>query len=232
MKNSSISVRIIVGLVVIVVLVLGISGTVNIVSARSSLNKDLQERVVQLSERLAVQMASYVWDLNNAGAENVLMFEFKDESLAGIEIVTTDGSKFISLIRNEKWEASAGELSETFKKENDIVNTSDVIRDDNSIAKVSVYFTNDFVNKEIAREIFKNIIQIIILILIIVLSLLYMVKVIITKPLKELLFRFESVSKGEADLTCRIETHSHDEIGQLADCLISLYVICMPSLKK
>ncbi|MBP7563109.1 MAG: hypothetical protein KA886_04900 [Candidatus Cloacimonetes bacterium] len=162
MKNSSISVRIIVGLVVVVVLVLGISGTVNILSARKTLNKDLQERVVQLSERLAVQMASYVWDLNNAGAENVLMFEFKDESLAGIEIVTADGSKFISLIRNEKWEANIGELTDAYKKENKIVNTSDVIRDNNSIAKVTVYFTNEFVNKEITKEIGKNIFQIII----------------------------------------------------------------------
>ncbi len=217
MKNASISTRIIVGLVIVIVVVLGISGAINIFSARNALNKDLNQKVVQLSERLAVQMVSYVWDLNNSGAETVLAFEFKDKNLAGIEIITSDSSKFVSILRDEKWEAKNLDLTDEFKKKNHLSHTSDIIRDNNSIGTVNVYFTNEFVNKEILKEIGANLLQIIILIILIVIALIYLVKLIVTTPLKELLIRFDTVSKGDADLTCRIEVHRKDEIGSLAN---------------
>ncbi|HOE91380.1 MAG TPA: HAMP domain-containing methyl-accepting chemotaxis protein [Candidatus Cloacimonadota bacterium] len=223
MKKLSISQKFIIGVVLVVVLVLGIFGLFEIYSAKEELKAALNNRADKLSERLAVQMVSHVWDFNVELTKKSLNFEFGDESLAGVVITTTDGANFLTLIRNNKWEAEEGEIDEAFMKHNLITKTSDMIHNDQAVATVSVYFTEEFVNREIMEEIMSKSMQMLILLLIIVLVLIYFVRIMISKPLKELLTIFEDISKGEADLTCEIEVTSLDEIGKLA-CSFNQFV--------
>lgn len=223
MKKLSISQKFIIGVVLVVVLVLGIFGLFEIYSAKEELKAALNNRADKLSERLAVQMVSHVWDFNVELTKKSLNFEFGDESLAGVVITTTDGVNFLTLIRNDKWEVEEGEINESFNKHNSISKTTDMIHNDHTVATVTVFFTDEFVNREILDEVISKSMQMLILLLIIVLVLMYFVRIMISKPLQELLAKFEDISKGEADLTCEIEVASLDEIGKLA-CSFNQFV--------
>ncbi len=47
---------------------------------------------------------------------------------------------------------------------------------------------------------------------------LFVSRLVVTRPIRELLERFRSITGGNADLTRRVEVRSADEIGQLGDC--------------
>jgi len=47
---------------------------------------------------------------------------------------------------------------------------------------------------------------------------LFVSRLIVTRPIRELLERFQNITGGNADLTRRVEVRSADEIGQLGDC--------------
>jgi methyl-accepting chemotaxis protein len=50
---------------------------------------------------------------------------------------------------------------------------------------------------------------------------LFVSRMVVTSPIRELLVRFQDIAGGTADLTRRVEVRSNDEIGQLGECFNS-----------
>ena len=57
------------------------------------------------------------------------------------------------------------------------------------------------------------------IILVLVVAMHFLVKKLVTKPLKDMNHRVEDIAEGEGDLTARVEVRSKDEIGELANSI-------------
>ncbi|MCB5251002.1 MAG: HAMP domain-containing methyl-accepting chemotaxis protein [Candidatus Cloacimonadales bacterium] len=223
MKGLSVSVKIIIGIAFVVILVLGISSSINIFSVKTEQYEILHNRISTTTERLSVQTVSYVWDFNDLDAERTLNYEFSDNSIVAIDIIASDGSNFLTIRRDDSWNSIRKQLDDDFYKHNYSSESATLIHNNNEIATITVYYTDTFAKQEIKKQILNSLLEIIILLFIIIIALIYIVRILISKPLHELLAKFEDISKGEADLSCHIIVNSHDEMGKLA-CSFNRFV--------
>ena len=217
MNKKTISFKLVLGILLIVMTVLGLFGVFNIITASRKFKQDLLTQGQNDARRLAIQLVPFVWNLNESGAIQILEIEFENHNLFATEVRTVEGVKFTSMVRDDQYKAVVDDLSKN--QETGLISfTSPVMMDSNHIADIEVFYTQRFLRQAVINAIIFNIMQILILMVVLSLSSVFIIRKIIIYPLKKMLDQFECISQGEGDLTCSISFSQDDEIGEMADC--------------
>ncbi len=168
-------------------------------------------------ERLAQNIVEPLWNIEYELAFEVIEAEMLQKIIYAVTFQKNDGKEIIiGKKRDQEWRIIDAKTNingnyNVFKKE--------IMKDNNRLGFIEIYFTPKFLNAEMHRTLIAFIIAIIVTDIIIVLSLYQILKGFIIRPINAVVLRIKDIAEGEGDLTARIEIHNQDEIGEMAKWL-------------
>jgi len=164
-------------------------------------------------ERLAANVATPLWNMNERQVEKILLSEMREKSIFAVVVKDYQKDIFGGKARDENWQVISidEEISGDF-----IVVSKDVVSEtDEKIGTVELSITQKFMQAELPREVRNIIFATIFLDLSLLLFLTVTLRRILIHPINRILEIANGISDGNFDQN--IDIRQHDEIGELAD---------------
>ena len=193
-------------------------GTYDYIQLKGKTSAELFSMTEAASERLSINMESALWEVDPELGRQGILSEMKDERIYAVQVVEPNAKQpFVAVKRNDKdWkpEAFSGAIEGDF-----FTSDKKVEKQGKDLGNVTVYVTKMFMQKELRRSVFYLFLRVIVLDLILFLGMSLAIRRLLVRPLKEILQRVGDIAHGQGDLTMRIDVHSKDEIGTLAELI-------------
>lgn len=178
--------------------------------------KDFERNNNITGKRLANNLADPIWSYNKEQVDRNIQFDMDHPDVIGI--VVNETGDIYGKIKDRK---SAIHNYEDFENPDTILASAykviheKVIKDDNELAVLDIYYTRRNINTTVLSKFFLIIIILIALSIILAISLSFLIKYLIVNPLTLVQNKIDEVSRGEGNLDYEIQTISNDELGLL-----------------
>ncbi len=167
------------------------------------------------ADRVSKNLVAPLWDVEYEGAESVINNEMMEKQIYAI--IVKEGADELVLLakkRDSRWRIE--DVKDSKIAGNHVAKTKDIIKDDEKIGVVEIYFSKKFIQKELNISILNIIIAAIFINISIFISLFTSLRKIVIKPITHVIEGLIDIAEGEGDLTKRLDDTRKDEIGQLA----------------
>ncbi len=213
---NTIQTKLITATIVVTMVILGAFTGYNAFTERQSMQRELDNLASVVSLRLARQLVTPMWDLDELQVQDSLASEMLETKVYGLLVRDVkDNTVFQGKVRNQNWEpvpSNAAISGATF-----VVNRQDIVRQGEKIGSVEVYITPKFLQEEFMASLTYNGIQALVLLAVLSLLLYFALRSMVIKPVMALTNIADKMSTG--DLTVSIDLPSTDEIGQVGQAL-------------
>lgn len=196
------------------IIILAFSGIYDYHNANKSMTKALEKDAVNISKRLAQNLAAPLWDMAEAQVNNTMLSEMAEERVYAIIATNAEDNKITyAKKRNENWEPT--QLTEQitgfrFNSKTEITNNNE------KIGYVQVFMTPKFMESALYNKIFSIIITGILMAIVLSITIYINTSKIIIKRVNKVSGGLKQIAEGDADLTQRLHIRTQDEIGILA----------------
>ena len=212
--KNSLKTRIGLSLFIIITLILALFGVYQYTKIRSNSMQELHELADITVDRLAENLASPIWQLDTPQIVNILQSEMREKRIYAIVVKESMTDDILQgRMRDENWEIS-GMTSEDELDPNAIMKTKDIVRSDETIARVHLYITQKFMRAQLRQSIIETIISMV-LIDLAALGFALFITFRVTRSLEKLVNIANAIAAGNFGQTIHIQ--QKDEIGQLAE---------------
>jgi len=199
-----------------IVIIFSITGILAYSYTKNSSRKQLEGDTLSLVNRLSISIADPFWSLNDKVIGDILQSEMN--------------ASFVKAIALQEYANDTYKLSRGLLKTNTgIVPLSslegisafsvskDIIKDQSTIGKVILLFSEDILNEELMNFIWV-ILMFACLIGLSTITVIYFVsRRIIVSPIASISSVMQDIAQGEGDLTKKLEAKTSDELGELAN---------------
>jgi len=162
----------------------------------------LSAKAEQMTALLLSSNLESIWDVDRETLERNCRAFFEDQELTRLVIIDTLYGEDVLI-----------NFSKDVTGTQDIVKTTDVIKNGQKVAALEVVFTNYYIEHDLA-QMRNTLIGLSVLMFLLMLSLITIVSYIALRPLQDLMTGVRHLTEG--DLAFRIPVQSKDELGQLA----------------
>jgi len=215
--SKSVSTRLYLSVVLAVSLLLLISGAVQSLMQRASLNRDLLATAEAVEARLALALPTPIWNLDNPQIESVLRGEMAARSIDAILVL--GGKGVIAGVEREAGDKIVASSSASFDDGN-IHRERPLVYDDNGNKSV-VGTLKLSISQAHVQAIFRDSLialglQIVVLDILLIIILNLVLSRTILRPLRQARDAFRAIASGAADLRQQLDDSRNDEFGELA----------------
>jgi len=180
---------------------------------------------------------SFLYNFEPEGLMKLLAGFVKDQGIIAISAFDADGSPFAAAWENSETQTGA-EIPSKIVLNKEFSFETKVMRGEEMIGTINIYYTDQFIKKEIAKKkektdqsitefnsiaqksiqnsIKTQILVTACIVICLIISIVLCLQLIVSKPLNRTVAMIEDIAKGEGDLTKRLEVLSNDEVGSLA----------------
>jgi methyl-accepting chemotaxis protein len=214
--RGSLSTRIILVQMVVVLIVMGANGVFTYTQDSRQLNASLRQRGEQLLKRLPASLATPLWNMDNGAIASVIGLEMMDSDVQAVIVKSDAGSA--GMVRDAKgapveWAEKDGlNLSSGVRQL-----SADVAYQDKSIGSVAAYVSDRSMQNALRASLLKAALVAIAVIVLLSLSTLFVTRLLLTRRLKIIDEALGRVTRG--DLTGTVGFSSRDELGSLAGAI-------------
>ncbi|AWL13088.1 Methyl-accepting chemotaxis protein PctB [Saliniradius amylolyticus] len=202
--THSISFRLIIAVLAVVVLVVCASGIYDYTSQSQRLEQRLDSQLKLLESRLQLNLPGAMWNFEEQQIQRILDAEQKSDSVARLELYNDSG---------ELTAKSPG--SQTDDQRQIRLHYQDG-EEKIPLGKVVLFVDYTTIDETLSSLALSTIVKGIILAILLLLALYFLVERIVLSPLSEVANALENISRGEGDLTQRLSVTKDDEIGKVA----------------
>ena len=183
---------------------------------------DLQQSANIVAERLAVNLSIPLWDLDNILVGETLDAEMLNPNVFALVLVDSDGSSvFTAKQRDTDWAVQDIDDKTTFiegiQRESDFSSLRDIKYKGEKIGTIRVFFTSRFIVQQLNEILITTLVTIIILDVMIFIAFLFLLRIVVIKPIMILSESVERMSRGELDI--QLKLNRRDEIGLVANAI-------------
>jgi two-component system, sensor histidine kinase len=213
-QSSSIKNRIIIMLVLIITSILVVFESYEYAEIRHT----AMEKIESVSERTIIRLTENLqlplWELDEHWVNKIIETEMLDVTIFAIKVEGDNISE--GKQRDSQW--ALVKLEDEIRGDY-ISRTRNVLRNEQNIGQVSVYFTKKFLNTQLEFAAYKALLLTVIIISILVLVLTTILQHMILSPLKRIFFSVKSITAG--DYSHDVIIVRDDELGRLG-CGVNL----------
>lgn len=177
---------------------------------RTALSSDAE----YIAKRLAQNLASPLWDMDENQVDNAMLSEMAEKRLFAIIVTNAEDKKItFGKKRNDKWEPiPANEAIGGYR----FNAKSEIIKENSKLGYVQIFMTPKFMEASLNTKIINIIITGIIMTAFLGGMIFIITRSVIIKPVMEVSDGLKQIAEGDADLRRRLKIKSDDEIGALA----------------
>lgn len=180
----------------------------------SDLRKALNTTGINASSRLAKNLATPLWDMDDGQVYEAIESEMMEERIFAVVVSDKAMEKIThAMKRNKEWKSEKN--LEKIETKGLHKYQTEILKDDTSLGFVNVFVTEKFMQQKINSSLTESAFTILILCIFLSTAVFLLSKFLIFSPLKYFQKRLIDIAKGEGDLTKRL-AEKHDEIGELA----------------
>lgn len=200
----------------------------------------LEEAIVIHANVLGNASATFLYNFDKNSLARMMGAYMKLPELKAVKVVDQDNDIFFAIWKDDKSEVHTKKnFPKDLNLENTVQASADAFLKEEKVGQVFIYFTDALLKEQMAlskkqatdsivafkdqvkhkstRAIFIQAGVILIMVVILVGMLLFVMNIIVIKPLNVLITMVQDLVTGEGDLTKRLALSAKDEIGALAD---------------
>jgi len=201
---------------VLISVLLVIFGVYNQVQTRTALKANLEKQTLSASNRLSQSLPSTMWNFELSQMRNLVEAEVSAQEIQSIYVF--DKNKLLlGLSANETGEFIESSPSDDMISIGDSVLEFQDEGETHQVGRLLVISDDRAIEDLLNQALLRIIVQLVIVISVVVSMLTIMLRRIVVQPLDVLTTALSDISKGEGDLTARINVGRTDEIGKVAD---------------
>ncbi len=185
----------------------------NFYATRSNMVEELNVSSAFLVDRLSESVMIPMWDDDRVKVEEIITVELVDNNIHAIIVKSAEKELYSGRVKNKEGAVTSAteEITGDY-----IIKTKKMIKDDETLGELTIYFTTESLKKELRKTLRKVAIATILLDCVLFMILFFSLKKTILLPISIVSSRLKDVAEGEGDLTMRIEISNDDEIGELS----------------
>lgn len=216
-RLHSLRTKILILVVLIIVLLLGLYQTYLYHSLKTRLTQELNYTADQKIARLVRDLQLPMWELDERWIDTVIGTEMRDPQTQALYVFEND-----TIIAAKKIDANGRVVKVTTDHlQGDFIERTGVVEhNDEKIGEAKLYLSKTLINKRLNEELYKAILLTLLVSLLLSLSLVYVVDILIIRPVKLLLESTQNIADGNYDHP--IKLLSDDEIGYLGSSIDSM----------
>ncbi|MGA2765367.1 MAG: methyl-accepting chemotaxis protein [Spirochaetia bacterium] len=212
--KRSISTRIILVQMIIVLLAMGGFGLTSYTQTSKQLNQSIQMREKQMAQRLPASLAIPLWNMDTASVDMLLSLEMMDPDVQAVVLSTDSGAR--GKVRDEKAnpvDYSEGSAKALAASKLQKLQTK-VVFQDKAMGSVDIYYSDASIKAQLRSVLVMTSGMALAVILVLALATLLITRLLVSKPLVLVDSAVERVARG--DLSEIVHFKSRDELGRLA----------------
>jgi two-component system, cell cycle sensor histidine kinase and response regulator CckA len=213
-RRSSVSTRIILVQVAVVLVIMAANGAVSALQETQRLRALLRQREEQLLARLPSTLSAPLWNIDNVMMDSILATEMMDTDLQAIVVKSTSGTT--GKRRDSRGTVVAwAKLDErAFPASRSRHLSSNIIYQGKAIGTVDIYLSDSSISGALRATLLQTAFAVGIVIMLLSLSTLIIIRILVARPLK--LVDHALGRLGGGDLSSTVTFRSQNEIGVLA----------------
>lgn len=214
--------KVVISVIITVAVTMAGVGLLNYDLEKKTSYEDMEEQADRCVGRLQNALPMSVWNLDYETAEDLCRSELADPMVRGIVILEGDSGEavWMALLRRDDGSLEATESPEPIAYAADQAYTSraaKLVYRDAAIGRVAVHFSDDHIRGSLRVQAKGMLTLTALMVVVISLVLTVLLRLLVLKPLSELVARLRDISEGEGDLTTRLDMGEGDEFGELAE---------------
>jgi len=210
----SISGRIILVQMLVVLLSMGAYGVVSYSQISNQLNESLQQRSDQLIKRLPSSLVTPVWNMDTVTVSSMIELEMMDRDVQAITLKTESGIQGQMRDASTKPVAYSQDAANALRGPQVRRLEADINYQGKSIGTVDIYVSSANIHRQIQMELFKTAGAALGVILLLALTTLLVSRLVVSRPLARIGKAIDKIAQG--DLSGQLAISSRDELGVLA----------------
>lgn len=190
-------------------------GWFNYSQTQSSLEQQLDREVSAAVERLSLSVPSTLWNYEFEQLETIIESEMGGVSIGGVYVLDDKGELVAGRGLNEQGKIVESESVPNdgpFRRERELIHDGE-----NDVGRLVIMADPSNINAMQHDSLIRTIIQTIVLVVIITGVIAFLTQRLVTGPVRRVQHALGNISRGEGDLTQRLDVSSGDEIGAVAD---------------
>ncbi len=218
--KGNITQRLSIGVILVTTLVMLGFGAYDYITTRTEMSQELERSAEIISHRLAIVLATPLWDLNETLVAQCLKSEIEDRRVYALLVKEGgEGKLFQGIRRDADWRMVPfkGELPGDL-----VMSRADITKGKEKVGTVEVYLSRKFMAQALNRNIVELLLRVAAMILAVALVLIVMMKRMLIKPLQDAIVSlFDSASQVNAtsDEVAEVSQELADSSSQQAASL-------------
>jgi methyl-accepting chemotaxis protein len=211
------------GIVLVILVAFGVFSYVSYYTQRIN---DLDQTIIDSSDRLSHTLITPLWNLNRDEVQRLLEQDMKNRNIVAI-LVNEDNEKIYGKIKEEGYYEKTDEniqimdfidsqIDKSKLEENYRMISKEIQKSGITLGNLEIYLTDYYINKDLNYEILRIVLQNIIIALFLGLSTFFVLKMLVTRPILVIKNRILDIAQGEGDLTKTVPVKNQDEVSTLA----------------
>ncbi len=201
-------------IVAVTTFILILSGSWDYVTTSKEMKIELDNMAGNTVERLAKNLVSPLWDVDEAQLEEAVQSEMLEKRIFGVLVKDPAGQKItLGKKRDENWEVVTTMAT---IEEAQIMVPKDIEKDGEKLGVVEIYISTKFMSEALSKSGITIGLTIIILNAILGSAVFLITRKVIVTPINVVRVGLKDIAQGEGDLTMRLDVKSEDEVGSLA----------------
>lgn len=217
LKTTSIRVRLISVMVLIISVLLGGFGAVDYFETKSNLEASMRLQLTAALERMSDSLPGPLWNFDEEQIGKIITAEMSAPFVLGV--VISDGEKLLQGVMRDGKDRIIATQSITMDADFSEAKALHHVEDGNSstIGTVTVHVTRQAIDSALASALYNGILKIAVLDLCIILALAWMLDRIVLVPLRRITEALHNIASGDADLTRRLPPSQSLEFRKVVD---------------
>jgi two-component system cell cycle sensor histidine kinase/response regulator CckA len=213
-RRGSVSTRIILVQVAVVLVIMAANGAVSALQETHRLRALLRQREEQLLARLPSTLSAPLWNIDNVVMDSILATEMVDTDLQAIVVKSTSGTTGKRRDSRGTVEAWAKPDEQAFPASRFRRLSSDIVYQGKAIGTVDIYLSDSSITGALRATLLQTVFAVGVVIVLLSLSTLVIIRLLVARPLKLVDHALGRIAGG--DLSSTVTFRSQNEIGVLA----------------
>ncbi|WP_196771687.1 HAMP domain-containing protein [Piscirickettsia salmonis] len=183
---------------------LTITGIIEYLGDKNSLQQQLKQDALISSQRIASSLAEPLWNLSHTQVQAILKSNLKSREIQALQIKLQPGNKIITTYKDSNNKIIHISKPIVNSNYNDSIILPIKYRDE-TVGKLTYFIDSSSINETLTKIIYKQGLQTFILNLLIIAATYILISKIIIKPLQEISTAIHTIAEGEEDLSQRVD---------------------------
>lgn len=189
-------------------------GWINYSQTQSSLEHQLEREVNASMERMSLSVPGMLWNYEFDKLATLVESEMGGVSIGGIYVFDDKGELVVG-----RSLGSSGSIveSDSLPQDSKRVSEKALTHDGNNVGRLAVVADPSTVNAMQRDSLIRTVTQTVVMIVVIVGVVVVLTQQLVIRPIRQVQKALEDISRGEGDLTQRLDVSRQDEVGAVAE---------------